>query len=760
MGPRTRSPICPPLSDLTDLLNLQIDGGVLTSADLAPLSGMTWLQNLTLQGDLITDVSWLSNLTVLDTLNLDGNEINNLSGFPASATLNSVSLSGNQIKDPSPLVVLAGGPLNQLDLSDNEISDASSLAALEDGGIVTLATSGLINLSGNRISDFSAFQGLSHAGGVSAGGQTVYAGHPTAGKVSVDLKAPTATAPTVSPASAGSYDASTGTLTVTDPSAASLTVSPDWTVELAAAPGDPGGPTIAGTATVDQNLTASVSGAGSALAGCTTVSYQWLRDGAVISGTPLWSDDLSMLGQSITMGGPGNGSSYIVGVTDMGHQLSVQATCKDSSGPDAGVAVTSNPTAVVASGYAAYQPMVQTLQGGTSVSSGASFSAAGRSGAVGDPTNPGLPVYLSEVDGSGHLVDVSGVTISVQSIASIQEPLNLAPADITFSGTGAERTINFAPTTEGGSRVTFKLTGTTGLTSAFTVDYQSLAAMSPTARVLEGSSDDSSAIDAGDGYFFEDDDEKPNIRLYNGNVSGREVAQFAPPSDVNTAAELDLEASAQEGNTLFFFGSEGNDKDGKIQPNRNVGFSMTLHGSGANATLTPGVALPGFRNNLVSWDEANGNKFGLAAGTAKGVTPQVLNGLDLEGTEFSPDDSELYLGMRAPIYPATPGGDAVIFTVTNFNAVVAAVEAGDAPPPYTFGSPILLNLGGDSIREIRKNADDQYLIISGASGDGFDGNKLWAWDGQPTDAPQLLTSVLPPPSEPFASGEEPGTGRA
>ncbi len=72
-------------------------------------------------------------------------------------------------------------------------------------------------------------------------------------------------------------------------------------------PGDPGAPVIddntQGSSTfgqpvttpqVGQQLFASVSGSGSALAGCTTASYQWLRDGQPFAGVPHADDDAAV----------------------------------------------------------------------------------------------------------------------------------------------------------------------------------------------------------------------------------------------------------------------------------------------------------------------------------------------------------------------------------------------------------------------------------------------------------------------------------
>ena len=63
----------------------------------------------------------------------------------------------------------------------------------------------------------------------------------------------------------------------------------------------------------------------------------------------------------------------------------------------------------------------------------------------------------------------------------------------------------------------------------------------------------------------------------------------------------------------------------------------------------------GFIDDLISWDRNHGDWFGLIANSDKGNLPETLNGLDVEGAEFSPDGSELYVGMRAPIAPMTPG---------------------------------------------------------------------------------------------------------
>jgi hypothetical protein len=771
-----------PIGGLASVTSLTLEqDDALTGADLAPLTGMTGLSTLNVTDDpLVSDVSSISSMTGLTSLTLNTDSISNLGGLPVMPNATAVSLVSNRIQDPSPLATKlagAGATLKTLNLRSNKITDASSLAPLGAAG-TTLGSTGTVTLSSNQVRDFSAFSGWAKQ--PAATGQTIYVGPYKTGGVTVNLKTGTATNPSVSP-SAGTYTPSSGLLTVTvSPAPATVAVAPDWTVNFSFPPSDPGGPTIidfggsgngeplSGSPQVGEKLAADLSETGSALSGCTNPSYRWLRDGQPFAGAPHADDDA--LGGTTgsgagAMGSSGTSANYTVGATDLGHELSVQATCQDTTGPDAGVSLSSAVTPPIISGFAADQPMVQAMDGYSSVATDPDtgtpvISPEVQSGVVGDPHNPTLPIYVSQLDDNGNLVDPSQLTLAVTSVVSAGggSGTPMSASDITITtdpDNPAERIISFDPTEVGNSEITLTLTGTTGLTTSFEMGYLVSMATTPTSTVLENSSDDSSAIDVGDGYFLVADDEKNNIGLYNGAVSGREVAQFAPPSGSGADSEEDLEASAQKGNQVYFFGSEGNDKSGvSTSSDREIVWSATLSGSGANTTLTKGVFVSGFRSDLVTWDQNHGNWFGLTAGTAKGELPELLNGLDLEGAEFSPDGSELYLGMRAPIAPTspgtpqTPGGDAVIFTVTNFDAIMAAKTDGQTVPHWQFGDPILLNLDGQSIREIRKNGDNQYLIISGQAGteggptqlSGPAGNMLWAWDGQPGDQPQLLSN--------------------
>lgn len=112
--------------------------------------------------------------------------------------------------------------------------------------------------------------------------------------------------------------------------------------------------------------------------------------------------------------------------------------------------------------------------------------------------------------------------------------------------------------------------------------------------------------------------------------------------------------------------------------------------------------------------------------------PKQIDGFNVEGLEFAPGStSTAYIGFRAPLVPPKTGGKALIVPVTNFDKVV------DSGAKAVVGTPIELDLGGLSIRDIRKNAADQYLIVAGswAADDNSDPYAVYSWDGVAGHAP-------------------------
>jgi hypothetical protein len=440
---------------------------------------------------------------------------------------------------------------------------------------------------------------------------------------------------------------------------------------------------------------------------------QWFRDGQPVTGHVI--------------------NRYVARPDDLGRRISVRRTCADG-----GTQVT--PETNVVTNTAAQLPAIGSLTqpapGLTSLN-----SPNAQASVVGDPTDPGFDLYVGQLDTDNEtLVDPSALTVSVAAVA---KALRVAPLDasgVSIAGTGSVRHVSFAPTERGNVTLVFTVTGTTGATASYSLDYYASAATTPTSRVLQMSSDASSAIAAGDGYMFVADDEAYEIRLYDAERSGAPVAVFkpGPPSD---QGEIDYESSARTGDSVFWLGSQGNSKKGEVQTNRHIVYETKISDSGANAKITPVGKYAKLRTDLVAWDQANGNRYGFAAATAAGHTPDGPAEFNIEGSEFAPDGTTLYLGFRAPLVGGVAGGKALIVPVTN----VKQLTGGQASTA-TFGAPIEFDLDGQSIREIRKNAAGEYLILTGNGVPDAHVKKqqfLWYWNGDPQTVPEELSTNLP-----------------
>ncbi|WP_199520318.1 DUF3616 domain-containing protein [Kitasatospora sp. MBT63] len=355
-----------------------------------------------------------------------------------------------------------------------------------------------------------------------------------------------------------------------------------------------------------------------------------------------------------------------------------------------------------------------------------SLSAAYLSGAVGATGDPTVTVTVAQ---SG--ADVSALTVaaSATSRSSVAKT-----TDVSVTGTTGSRTLTVAARGVGYTDLTVKVTGLGGKTATKTLHYAASAAVqhSADARYLTGSSDASAAVDAGGGYIVVADDESNVLRLYDRNASGAPVRTWDFSSSLGVSKEIDIEAATRVGNTIYWLGSLGNNKDGEIKADRATLFTTTVTGSGAATQLALGGSYKGLRADLIAWDKANGNRYGFAAGSAAGEIPKQIDGFNVEGLEFAPGSTTTaYVGFRAPLVPPAAGGKALLVPVTNFDRLAGgSVHA-------TFGTPVTLDLGGLSVRDIRKNAAGQYLIVAGswAADDNSDPYALYRWTGQPSDAP-------------------------
>ncbi|MFF8912390.1 DUF3616 domain-containing protein [Streptomyces sp. NPDC015032] len=348
------------------------------------------------------------------------------------------------------------------------------------------------------------------------------------------------------------------------------------------------------------------------------------------------------------------------------------------------------------------------------------------SGAVGATGDPVVTVTVAQ---SGADAAALGVAASASSKPSVA-----GTGDVTVTGTGGTRQLSVAAHGRGYTDLTIKVTGLGGKTATKTLHYAASAAVQNAAdtRYLTGSSDSSAAVDVGGGYAVVADDESNTLRLYDRSASGAPVKSWDIGAELGVSKEIDIEGAARVGNTVYWTGSLGNNKDGVYKADRNTVFTTKVTGSGAATRLTVGGSYKKLRGDLVAWDRANGNRLGFAAGTADGEAPKQIDGFNIEGLEFAPGSTTTaYLGFRAPLVPPKAGGKALIVPVTNFDKVAGSGAKA------VMGAPIELDLGGLSIRDIRKNAADQYLIVAGswAADDNSDPYALYTWDGVAAHAP-------------------------
>jgi DNA-binding beta-propeller fold protein YncE len=348
------------------------------------------------------------------------------------------------------------------------------------------------------------------------------------------------------------------------------------------------------------------------------------------------------------------------------------------------------------------------------------LSDARLAGRVGDPSNPTVQLQ-AEVPG----VDAADITVTAASSSNASV---LPAANVKVAGTGMMRTVSALPTGIGYADITLRLTAPGGVTTSTVLHYASSAApATATSRILSSLSDASAAVDAGDGYMLVANDEDNVIRLYKRGASGGALRSWDWNRELGTTKEIDFEAAAGVGDTIYWTGSMSNDKSAKLAPDRSKLLATKITGSGASTDLTFTGVYTGLRADLLAWDHSGGDRLGLTAAAAAGVNPKTNGGFNAEALEFAPGStSTAYLGFRAPIV----GGKALIVPVTNADQLPGGAGAVHA----TFGDGIWLDLGGLGIRDIRKNAHDQYVILAGQATEGGP-QALYVWDGNPAHAP-------------------------
>ncbi|MDR0225842.1 MAG: IPTL-CTERM sorting domain-containing protein [Burkholderiaceae bacterium] len=437
---------------------------------------------------------------------------------------------------------------------------------------------------------------------------------------------------------------------------------------------------------------------------------------------------------------------------------------------------------------------VNSLGGGTAAASAAVNTSA--------PPTTSLPAItaLSGVLGdASDALATTGLAFTVNDPAATVSATSGNTAVVAANGLAASNVqgnalLRITPTGVGYADITVTLTNAGGASITRTIKYAASANPAPgtSPRWLAGRSDASTAIVVDAATLLVGDDEAP-AQDASGNAlpGGNSFSAYGPAGGLPVKAlaldktalglgdpnactqpgitgldscksdeEMDIEASFSLGSRVYGTGSHSNNKNGKSRTDRWRLFAFDVAGSGATTTLTPQGDYRWLREDLRSWDAVArdgrvANYFGLVAssdgGPTKAPESETRSGFSIEGMSTSPDDSAAWLGFRAPLVSA-PGGPAVtadnaanrthalILPVNNFTALPTA--NGGSPGQAQIGQPIRLNLGERGIREIRKNAAGQYLIIAGpstsATGVAPRNFQLYSWDGRVSGTGEAL----------------------
>jgi hypothetical protein len=359
--------------------------------------------------------------------------------------------------------------------------------------------------------------------------------------------------------------------------------------------------------------------------------------------------------------------------------------------------------------------------------------------ALGDPTNRSMPITVKD---SGYAP--SELTVTVRSSKESVAPVS----GITVTGTGSERTLSVTPAAVGISKLTLTVEAPNGVFTSTQVSYGVSAYQGdPSDRYYSGAADAGASIDVGGGYMIVAGDESNVMNLYQERTSGPPAKTFNFNSQLPFGAtEVNIHSVARAQNTLYWVGSLDNTNSGVVEPAHDTVFAAKITGEGASTELTYLGSYTHLREDLVEWDNTNGAPLGLAASSASGQPGETASGFKLQGVEFAPGSStEAYLTFRAPLEPPGAGPEdrnlALVIPVTNFSSLVTNGNPGTIPA--TFGTPLEWNLGGLSIRQIRKNAAGEYVVLASTANTSDSVYQLYGWDGETEDEPVLLNASIP-----------------
>jgi hypothetical protein len=247
-------------------------------------------------------------------------------------------------------------------------------------------------------------------------------------------------------------------------------------------------------------------------------------------------------------------------------------------------------------------------------------------------------------------------------------------------------------------------------------------------RTFFGLCDASAVADGGEGTFWVASDEDNVLRRYDPAAGAQPVASLRLDAFLQVdpeKPEADIEAAARLGDVVFWITSHGRSKKGKPRPGRRRFFATRRVARGGRVDLVPtGRPCRHLLRDLLA--DARLGRLGLARAAER--APKEAGGLNIEGLAARPEGG-LWIGFRNPI----PRGRALLVPLLNPREVIAGAAA-------RLGEPVLLDLGGLGVRDLRATPEGCLILAGGHRGGGA--FRLYQWAG-PGAAPRQLALPLP-----------------
>ena len=364
------------------------------------------------------------------------------------------------------------------------------------------------------------------------------------------------------------------------------------------------------------------------------------------------------------------------------------------------------------------------------------------SGVINDPTDPAATIGVRlDVKENSNPILASDYTVTVTSSSSSV----VAVANVIITKYDGYAVVKITPSGVGYSDVKLKLTKGSS-TDNITIKYAaSAASATPTSTTFHTSmSDASAAIALDSNYMVIGDDEINTLFVYDRKKSGLPVASFdyqnllgLTDGSTGNYKEIDLEAGVRSINypgRVYWMSSLGTaGSSSVVKANINRIFATNISGTGATTSISTVGYYNNIRSTLISWGDSKGYSFTSSA--ASGHDSKTIDGFNIEGMCFGPDNTSLYIAFRAPLLPISARAKALIAPVLNFETWF---NSGSPTGNPTIGNPIELNLGGRGIRDIIRLSNGVYIIIAGNYAATPLTGAVFKWTGNASDAPVLI----------------------